>query len=84
MIKRLLLLLCLALTAGNAAWAEIASGKWNNGHWSISDEGELYVNVNHVSGDFQMPDWGEGKAPWYKYAERAQAWRQACEGWYLY
>ena len=63
MIKRLLLLLCLLVTAGSAAWAEIASGKWNNGHWSISDEGELYVNVNHVSSDFKMPDWGEGKAP---------------------
>ena len=73
MKKRLLMLLCLTLMAGGAAWANIASGRWNNGYWSIDDKGTLFVNVNHVSSDFKMPDWGEGKAPWYKYAEQIRA-----------
>ena len=49
--------------AGSAAWADIASGKFNsgNGRWSIDDEGTLYVNVNSISSDFSMPDYGEGK-----------------------
>jgi hypothetical protein len=72
-MKRLFLTLCLMVMAGSTAWAEIASGKWNNGHWSISDDGELYVNCNSVSGDFKMPDYGEDKAPWYKYRDEIKA-----------
>ena len=62
MIKRLLLLLCLALTAGGAAWAEIAHGDCKNGSWVIDDSGKLTVNING-----KMADYGEGKAPWYGY-----------------
>ena len=75
MKKKLLLLLCLMLTAGNTVWAEIASGKFKggNGRWSIDDEGTLFVNINSISSDFEMPDWGEGKAPWYKYHDEIKA-----------
>jgi hypothetical protein len=68
MIKRLLLLLCLLVTAGSAAWAEIASGTCKNGTWVIDDSDKLTVNIN---GD--MADYGEGKAPWYQYADQIKA-----------
>ena len=75
MKKKLLLLLCLMLTAGSTVWADIASGKFKNGNgrWSINDEGTLIVNINSISSDFKMPDWGEGKAPWYKYRDEIKA-----------
>ena len=68
MKKRLLLLLCLLVTAGSAAWAEIAHGDCKNGSWVIDNSGKLTVNIN---GD--MADYGEGKAPWYQYADRITA-----------
>lgn len=68
MKKRLLLLLCLLTAAGSAAWAEIASGSCKRGSWVIDDSGKLTVNIN---GD--MADYGEGKAPWYKYADQITA-----------
>ena len=68
MIKRLLLLLCLALTAGSAAWAEIAHGDCKNGTWVIDDDGLLTVDING-----KMYDYGEGKAPWYDYRDQITA-----------
>lgn len=68
MIKRLLLLLCLIVTAGSAAWAEIAHGDCKRGSWVIDDSGKLTVNIN---GD--MADYSEGKAPWYGYADQIKA-----------
>ena len=68
MKKRLLLLLCLTLTAGGAAWAEIASGTCKRGTWVIDDNGKLTVNI-----DGDMADYGEGKAPWYGYRSKITA-----------
>ncbi len=68
MKKRLLLLLCLLVTAGSAAWADIASGSCKRGSWVIDDSGMLTVNIN---GD--MADYSEGKAPWYGYADQITA-----------
>ena len=62
MRKRLLLLLCLLVTAGSAAWAEIAHGDCKNGSWVIDDSGKLTVNITG-----KMADYSEGKAPWYGY-----------------
>lgn len=71
MKKRLLLLLCLIATAGSSAWAEIAHGSKNGFAWSIDDNGKLTVNfTTTIHNDFYMPDYGEGKAPWYKYRDR--------------
>lgn len=66
--KRLLLLLCLLVTAGSAAWADIANGTCQNGSWVIDNSGKLTVNING-----KMKDYGEGKAPWYEYADRITA-----------
>ena len=63
--KRLLLLLCLLVTAGSAAWADIASGSCKNGTWVIIDSGKLIVNITG-----KMADYGEGKAPWYAYRDQ--------------
>lgn len=68
MKKRLLLLLCLFVTAGSAAWAEIAHGDCKRGSWVIDDSGKLTVSIN---GD--MADYSEGKAPWYGYADQITA-----------
>ena len=68
MKKRLLLLLSLIVMAGSAAWANIGSGSCQNGTWVIDDNGKLTVNING-----KMKDYGEGKAPWYQYAERIKA-----------
>lgn len=68
MKKRLLLLLCLLVTAGSAAWANIASGNCKNGTWVIDDSGKLTVNMTG-----KMADYGEGKAPWYGYADKITA-----------
>ena len=68
MKKRLLLLLCLLTAVGSAAWAEIAHGDCKRGSWVIDDSGKLTVNIN---GD--MADYGEGKAPWYQYADQIKA-----------
>ena len=43
MKRRLLLLLCLLVTAGSAAWAEIAHGTCKNGTWVIDNSGKLTV-----------------------------------------
>ena len=67
MKKRLFLLLCLLVTAGSAAWADI-TGTCKNGSWVIDNSGKLTVNIN---GD--MADYGEGKAPWYGYADQITA-----------
>ena len=64
-MKRLLLLLSLIVTAGSAAWADIANGSCKNGTWVIDNSGKLTVNING-----KMADYGEGKAPWYGYAEQ--------------
>ena len=68
MKKRLLLLLCLLVTAGSAAWADIASGNCKNGTWKIDDNGKLTVTMTG-----KMADYGEGKAPWYGYADQITA-----------
>lgn len=68
MKKRLLLLLCLLTAAGSAVWADIAQGNCKRGLWVIDDSGKLTVNIN---GD--MADYGEGKAPWYQYADQIKA-----------
>lgn len=64
-MKRLLLLLCLMVTAGSAAWADIASGNCKNGTWKIDNTGTLRIDI-----DGKMADYGEGKAPWYDYADQ--------------
>ena len=69
MKKRLLLLLCLMLTAGSAAWAEIGSGTCKNGTWVIDDSGKLTVNINGKMHDYQKYD----SAPWYKFADQIKA-----------
>ena len=66
-------MLCLIVMVGSAAWADIASGKWNNGFWWIDDEGTLNVQLNLISAKFNIPDYGEGKAPWYKYHDQIKA-----------
>ena len=68
MKKRLLLLLCLLVAAGSAAWADIASGTCKNGTWVIDNSGKLTVNING-----KMADYSEGKAPWYGYADQITA-----------
>ena len=68
MKKKLLLLLCLIATAGSAAWADIASGNCKNGTWKIDDNGKLTVTMTG-----KMADYGEGKAPWYGYADQITA-----------
>ena len=68
MKKRLFLLLSLIVMAGSAAWANIGSGSCQNGTWVIDDNGKLTVNING-----KMKDYGEGKAPWYGYAEQIKA-----------
>ncbi len=68
MKKRLLLLLCLLVTAGSAVWADIASGNCKNGTWKIDDNGKLTVTMTG-----KMADYGEGKAPWYGYADQITA-----------
>ena len=60
MIKRLLLLLCLTLTAGSAAWADIAQGTFKNGGtWKITDQGELYVDAVTIP-DYDITSFGFG------------------------
>ena len=49
MKKRLLLLLCLLVTAGSAAWADIASGTCKNGTWVIDDNGKLVITLSDGS-----------------------------------
>lgn len=71
MKKRLLLLLCLTLTAGSAAWANIAQGTFKNGGtWKITDDGELYVDVTTIPNYGEVQN-AEGKyvttAPWGNY-----------------
>ena len=69
MKKRLLLLLCLLVTAGSAAWAEIAHGDCKNGTWVIDDSGKLTVNINGDMADYSSTD----DIPWYKYRKRITA-----------
>ena len=69
MKRRLLLLLCLMVTAGSAAWAEIAHGTCKNGTWVIDDNGKLTVNIDGQMHDYKQ----EGSAPWYDYWEDIKA-----------
>ena len=69
MKKKLLLLFCLLVTAGSAAWAEIAHGDCKNGSWVIDDSGKLTVNINGDMADYSSLD----DVPWYKYRKRITA-----------
>ena len=69
MKKRLLLLLCLLVTAGSAAWADIASGTCKNGTWVIDNSGKLTVNINGKMHDYKYST----SAPWHGYADRIKA-----------
>ena len=68
MKKKLLLLLCLLVTAGSAARAQIGQGAVGNGTWMLEENGKLTLNING-----KMKDYGEGKAPWYGYADRIKS-----------
>ena len=68
MKKKLLLLFCLLVTAGSAAWADI-SGTCKNGSWVIDNSGKLTVNINGDMADYSSTY----DVPWYKYRERITA-----------
>lgn len=64
MTKRLLLLLCLMMTAWSATWANnVAEGALKNGKWYITDTGWLYISVGGEISNFK-----EGTAPWYPFS----------------
>lgn len=67
-IRRLLFMLCLIVTVGNAVYAKMIEGTCKNGAWHIDEDGTLTVNI---FGD--MADYGKGKAPWYNYANEIKA-----------
>ena len=64
-MKRTILLIFIGLLlCDGVAWGGTISGDCKNGSWTIDDNGLLTVNING-----KMADYGEGNAPWYKYAE---------------
>ena len=63
-VRRLLLLLCLTVTAGSTS---AQNGTCKNGTWKI-DDNKLTVDVNGKMANYKVVDEGTN-APWYQYRE---------------